>query len=999
TPLKHSKELTDCKQLIKTLVMGMKTLLWSITNVNLPHMQLSQLPIDGSPLGLKGMREEEVRVASRVLKNGVLCLSIFKEKDEEREMLQDFAQVFISMEPRNLMDMFGICMQHVFECMLNNSQLLHIFYTLLQTPKVVRYFADVLVNFLVSSKLDVLKQADTPASKIALQLFQILFLAVAKYPGDCELVLQPHVSIIMEVCIKNSIEIDNPYGYMHLLRLMFRALWRGKFEILLKELIPMLQPCINMLLAMVEGPTGIDMIDLVLELCLSLPAHLTLLLPHLPCLMKPLVLALKGSDELIGLGLRTLDFWIDNLNPDFLEPSMENIMSEVILTLWSHIRPKPYPWGAKAVQILGKLGGRNRRFLKEPLVLDCKDNPEHGLRLILTFEPSPSFLVPLDRCIYLAIAAVIPNRLRVDALYRRHALKFLQTCLAGVLNLKGNIAAEGLTPGILSAMLISPIEPSRHCTEASNMKGDLGVKTKIQHMAEKSVFKVLLMTIIAASAESELQDPKDDFIPNVCRHFAMIFHVDSLPSSPLIATGQLGGPTAIGGLSFKSRSPSHTNLKDLDPIIFLDALVDLLADENRSHAKAALNGLNIFAETLLFLARTKHTGVLTANHVKTPGTPTMVSSPSVNSVYSPHPHVQIPVFEQLFPRLLHCCYKSTWQAQMGGVMGLRVLVDKATLETLCLFQVRAVRGLVCVLKHLPEHARKEQEETARVLTQILRVVNNVDGTNNESHMQSFRGVVDFLAAEIFNPNVTLNVRKNVQSCVALLASRTGSEVSELLEHVHKPLLQPLIRDPLRSKHIEKQVGTVMALNFCLALRPPILKISQELVNIFQEALQIAETEEGAVVGKFTNPKLVLTLTKLRIACIELLCTAMTCADFKTPNHTDLRFRIIAMFFKSVTYRNPQVVAVAKEGLRQMKFLDKLMHIEAMHIAMPLKIKAKSKDEIKSPYLIPSNIEFERASYAHRCSGLFSCAIELANMLHKGEQPIEVPLIATFCFYC
>jgi len=49
------------------------------------------------------------------------------------------------------------------------------------------------------------------------------------------------------------------------------------------------------------------------------------------------------------------------------------------------------------------------------------------------------------------------------------------------------------------------------------MQADLGVKTKTQLLAEKSVFKILLMTIIAADAEPDLHDPKDDFVSNVCR--------------------------------------------------------------------------------------------------------------------------------------------------------------------------------------------------------------------------------------------------------------------------------------------------------------------------------------------------------------------------------------------------------------------------------------------------------------------------------------------------
>ena len=106
------------------------------------------------------------------------------------------------------------------------------------------------------------------------------------------------------------------------------------------------------------------------------------------------------------------------------------------------------------------------------------------------------------------------------------------------------------------------------------------------------------------------------------------------------------------------------------------------------------------------------------------------------------------------------------------------------------------------------------------------------------------------------------------------------------------------------------------MNFCLALRPPLLKLTQELVSFLQEALQIAEADETVWVVKFMNPKVVTSLNKLRTACIELLCTAMAWADFKTQNHSELRAKIISMFFKSLTSRMPEIVAVAKEGLRQ-----------------------------------------------------------------------------------
>lgn len=955
-PVEHSKEVSDCKHLIKTLVMGMKTIIWSITHAHLPRSQVSP-SIHGTPpqppqanlsipQPFKGMREDEVWKASGVLKSGVHCLALFKEKDEEREMVHLFSQILAIMEPRDLMDMFSLCMPELFECMISNTQLVHIFSTLLQAPKVFRPFADVLVNFLVSSKLDVLKHPDSPAAKLVLHLFRFLFGAVAKAPSDCERILQPHVPVIMETCMKNAAEVERPLGHLQLLRTMFRALAGGKFEHLLRDLIPTLQPCLNMLLAMLEGPIGDDMRDLLLELCLTLPARLSSLLPHLPRLMKPLVLCLNGSGDLVSLGLRTLEFWIDSLNPDFLEPSMASVMSEVNLALWSHLRPAPYLWGGKSLQLLGKLGGRNRRFLKEPLALECKENPEHGLRVILTFEPSTPFLVPLDRCINLAVAAVMHKNNGVDAFYRKQALKFLRVCLSSQLNLPGNIVDESFTCGHLSTILNSAVDSYSRRAEMPNIKADLGVKTKTQLMAEKSVFKILLMTIIATSAEPELHDPKDESVVNICRHFAILFHIENASGNTSSSSATLGG--SLLSSSTKSRNNSSTNLKELDPMIFLDALVEVLADENRTHAKSALSALNVFAETLLFLARSRHNDALLSRGG--PGTPMIVSSPSMSPVYSPPASIRIPVFEQLLPRLLHCCYGSTWQAQIGGVMGLGALVGKVTVETLCIFQVRIIRGLVYVLKRLPVFATKEQEETSQVLTQVLRVVNNVDEANSEARRQSFQGVVEFLASELFNANASLNVRKIVQSCLALLASRTGSEVSELLEPLYQPLLQPLIVRSLRAKTVDQQVGTVTALNFCLALRPPLLKLTQELVSFLQDALQIAEADESVWVVKFMNPKVVTSLNKLRTACIELLCTAMAWADFKTQNQSELRAKVISMFFKSLTSRTPEIVAVAKEGLRQV-ILQQRMPKELLQSSLrPILVNLAHTKNLSMPLL-------------------------------------------------
>jgi transformation/transcription domain-associated protein len=67
-----------------------------------------------------------------------------------------------------------------------------------------------------------------------------------------------------------------------------------------------------------------------------------------------------------------LEFWVDNLNPAFLYPILArqtSLCTDLLVGLTSHLRPAPYPYGLLALRLLGKLGGKNRRFLRNEIIL------------------------------------------------------------------------------------------------------------------------------------------------------------------------------------------------------------------------------------------------------------------------------------------------------------------------------------------------------------------------------------------------------------------------------------------------------------------------------------------------------------------------------------------------------------------------------------------------------------------------------------------------------
>lgn len=63
--------------------------------------------------------------------------------------------------------------------------------------------------------------------------------------------------------------------------------------------------------SMLDGTNTPEARNMLIELILSIPARLSDLLVVLTSLMRPLVMALQEGQELVGLGLRTLEYWVD----------------------------------------------------------------------------------------------------------------------------------------------------------------------------------------------------------------------------------------------------------------------------------------------------------------------------------------------------------------------------------------------------------------------------------------------------------------------------------------------------------------------------------------------------------------------------------------------------------------------------------------------------------------------------------------------------------------
>lgn len=92
------------------------------------------------------------------------------------------------------------------------------------------------------------------------------------------------------------------------------------------------------------------------------------------------------------------------------------------------------------------------------------------------------------------------------------------------------------------------------------------MKTKTQLLAERQVLRQLITTIVAASGDKDLQPEATDYRNGVCRHFALLF-----------AAGASTPPNSMAARADGAQRSSRTSsLKELDPHLFLDALVEVI---------------------------------------------------------------------------------------------------------------------------------------------------------------------------------------------------------------------------------------------------------------------------------------------------------------------------------------------------------------------------------------------------------------------------------------
>lgn len=368
----------------------------------------------------------------RLFEGCIRCMSLFDpdaRNNEPNDAIDWFAPVLMEINLHVFQEVWTHKIEFFFECAQKRVMLLNVCQFLFSKEGTSPTLLAIVLKFLVE-RLPLLGEYDDLRAAATIRLFKMAFGAVNQYPSHNEPILASHLAKLLMDCFPLAAKATKPTHYFHLLRALFRAIGGGggRFELLYKEVLPLLPEMLEQLnrqLLASEGTTR----DMIVELCLTVPLRLTHLLPHLTYLMQPLALALRGGPELVSQGLRTLELCIDNLTPDFLDPTLSTVLRELMEALHSHLKPLPanHHVAHTTIRILGKLGGRNRRLLSREPALSYHHHSE-------TAKFSISFAGNMERIelgpMSLLACRTLKGGFSSDIV---HAYNYLESCLSMIL--------------------------------------------------------------------------------------------------------------------------------------------------------------------------------------------------------------------------------------------------------------------------------------------------------------------------------------------------------------------------------------------------------------------------------------------------------------------------------------------------------------------------------------------------------------------------------------
>ncbi|EGX94854.1 histone acetylase complex subunit Paf400, putative [Cordyceps militaris CM01] len=912
-----SDPVVDNKFLFKNLMNGLKNTFYQLRTCNVgTTIDPANAPSHWQEVAY-GFTAEEVNVIVKLFREGAYVFRYYEiekptiesqysspveqmanfymisSSKEEKDLLETFATVFHCIDPATFHEVFQQEIPHLYDMIFEHTALLHIPQFFLASEATSPSFCGMLLQFLMD-RIDEVGSADVKKASILIRLFKLAFMAVTLFASQNEQVLLPHVVNIVTKSIELSTKAEEPINYFLLLRALFRSIGGGKFEQLYKQILPLLEMLLDVLNNLLMAARKPSERDLYVELCLTVPARLSHLLPHLSFLMRPLVVALRAGTDLVGQGLRTLELCVDNLTTDYLDPIMAPVIDELMTALFDHLRPHPYNHfhAHTTMRILGKLGGRNRKFMTAAVPLSYKtyadDSSSFDVRL-LGSKHDRAF--PADLGIDFAIQKLMEvvkngkgtqNKHHEDY-YKGQALHFIKT------QLKLRIGYDQLPEDLPRVVRLQAQDLLARKLDINFAPFEISSRDKSipKKDEQDQITKRLLKAVMFAYSIPDFKESASAFMQDICRHFALIeigrslvdFKRNTSPFDPKAGEGPLS----------------------IDTRVLSDAIVESLASDHPDVREAAQNAIrDLFQCATIVLGSPDNVG-------------------------------RLPLFSHLSSTFCHSCYEEEWFTKAGGSLGINFLLTELDFgdQWVATKQMEFIRSLMYVIKDMPSDLPDKTRCLAQASLEVLltRITKNITKEDALPLPQQqgqplvkqprLAQICMQFNNELFHMNKF--VRETAKESLELIAKAAGCEVWLLVEPYRDRFLQPIYAKPLRALPFAIQIGYINAMTYHMSLKSDWVKFDENLNRLLMESLALADATDESLANKPAEFRTHEHIVNLRISCIKLLSTAMSFEDFANG---PTKGRILSVFFKCLYSDSKPTIAAANDALKSILLVDR-----------------------------------------------------------------------------
>ena len=904
--------LDDNRFLFRNLLSGLKGMFYHIKmcNPEPPAIDPSAAPANWPEVSF-GYNAEEVEVIRKLFREGARVFKYYKvEKPfsdtnnaspvefltsnygvqngkEEKELLETFATVFHSIDPATFYEVFHAEIPLLYDMLFEHPPLLHIPQFFLASEATSPAFAGMLLQFLMD-RIGEIGTSKMDKASILLRLFKLSFMAVTLFSVQNESVLLPHVTDIVTKSIQLSTTAEEPMNYFYLLRSLFRSIGGGRFEHLYKEILPLLEMLLEVLNNLLMAARKPQERDLYVELCLTVPARLSNLLPHLSYLMRPLVVALRAGSELVGQGLRTLELCVDNLTAEYLDPIMAPVIEELMLALWNHLKPTPYSHfhSHTTMRILGKLGGRNRKFLQGPPELTFQPFADEGSTVDIRLTGSgrdrqfPSKIginMALSKLYFVPKGTQSSKDDQIskdDPFYKAQAFRLIMA------QVKLHIGQGSLPedfPQLVRLRAIDFVEKNFDGPVDEVQKADRERSIANKEVQQETLKRLLKACMLATTLEN-LDATARPFLADICRHITIL----EVGKAYAQAKQEKKGFDVTSG-----EGPVY-----LDSEVLAEAVAESLSSDRpavRECAESVVQQVYSFASTILGAG----------DNVE-----------------------KFPFFSHLAKLLCHQCYQEEWFCKAGGALGIEILTAKLELsdEWVIERQLDFVRSLMFVIKDmpmdLPENTRSQALRTLETLLKRCMKQASKDDLKSEKNTPDkktpFFQLCEFVVLELKEMNG--HVREAAHKALTIISEVAKVEVYEIVTPFKAPLLKQIYNKPLRALPFPLQIAYIDAVTYCLGLQHDVVEIDEACNRLLMEALALADANDENLATKPQEYKTAEHIVSLRVSCIKILALALSAQDFLSPQQASTRGRIISVFFKSLYSPSKKVIDAANAGM-------------------------------------------------------------------------------------